>query len=195
MRTPSKTELSEIQALITGMPKYCASTSFVLAGQTYTSSALVQIATSLLAADSAKILAKAAYKAATAAEQKLFATDGLVIQELRQNIVLIFSNSPTTMADLQIAPRKTPKPLSSEALAAKAAKTRATREARGTTSKKDKAKLSGNVTGVNITPVVAGSASSAATPAPVAPPSAPTVSATPTASSSAGAGTGTVAHG
>lgn len=48
---------------------------------------------------------------------------------------------PTTLAALAIVPRKTPKPLSVEALAARTAKADATRKARGTTSKKQKAAI------------------------------------------------------
>ncbi len=115
--------------------------TFTLAGQTYTPTQVVQLATSLLAADNATVLAKAAYAEAVAAEKKLLATDGKVVQQLRESLALIFSNSPTTLADLQIAPRKTPKPLSTQVRAARGAKAEATRRARGTTSKKQKAAI------------------------------------------------------
>ncbi len=75
--------------------------TFTLAGQTYTPTQVVQLATSLLAADNATVLAKAAYAEAVAAEKKLLATDGKVVQQLRESLALIFSNSPTTLADLR----------------------------------------------------------------------------------------------
>ncbi len=48
---------------------------------------------------------------------------------------------------------ESPKPLSAEARAAATAKARATRKARGTTGKKQKSSITGDVTGVTITPV------------------------------------------
>jgi hypothetical protein len=65
-------------------------------------------------------------------------------------------------------------------LAARAAKAAATREARGTTSKKQKLAVKGNVTGVTVTPVTAPSAapSPSAQPASPAPAAAPTGTAT-----------------
>ena len=167
MATPKKQVLSEVQALSTAMPKYCANMTFVLGGTTYTAPSAVQIAAALLAADNATVQAKAAYKEALTAEKKLFAISVPVIRELRQNLELVFSNSPPTLADLQIALRKTPTPLTAQARAAKAAKAKATRLARGTTSKKQKATVSGNVSGVTITPVVIGAAPAAPAPVPV----------------------------
>jgi len=194
--TPTKqTRIAQIQALITGIPKYCASTTFALAGKTYTAPQAVQIATSLVAAASATVQALAAYKEALAAEQQLFATDGVVIREIRQSLELTFSNSPTTLADLKISPRKPPKPLTSEALAAKAAKAKATRLARGTTSKQQKAAVSGNVTGVTITPIVAAASAPQVAPAQGAASSVTTPSTTPAASSVAGAGGAIASHG
>jgi hypothetical protein len=55
-----------------------------------------------------------------------------------------------------------PKPLSAEARAAATAKARATRKARGTTGKKQKSTITGDVTGVTITPVVSASSVAAA---------------------------------
>jgi hypothetical protein len=54
---------------------------------------------------------------------------------------LTYCNSPTTLTAFDIQPRKSPKPLSTEARAAATAKARATRQARGTTSKKEKAAI------------------------------------------------------
>ena len=179
MSNSKKQQLSEIQTLVTGMPKYCASMSFTLNGVTYTSAQLVQMGTEILAADEATVQAKAAYKGAVAAEQSLLTTNHSVIEGLKQNLGLVFGNSPATLAGLGIVPRKKPAPLSSAALAAKTAKAEATRKARGTTSKKVKAAISGNVSGVTITPQL------------VAPmPSAPAAA---TASSIAAASTGTSA--
>jgi hypothetical protein len=73
--------------------------------------------------------------------------------------------------------RQAPLPRTSAQKAATAAKAEATREARGTTSKKEKSAIKGNVTGVNIVPITAPTAAPAqpvsapppATPAAAAP--------------------------
>jgi hypothetical protein len=167
--------------------------TFILAGTSYSATQATALVTSLLAADNAKALAKAAYQEAVQAEQKLLTTDGQVVRELRQNLVLIFSNSPTTLADLQVSLRKTPKPLTAAAQAAKEAKARATREARGTASKKQKATVTGDVTGVSITPTTTtGSAPPVTTPAAVA--TSPSVPAALPASVLAGTVNGTGTH-
>jgi hypothetical protein len=77
---------------------------------------------------------------------------------MRDNIATMFSNNTTTLAAFNLTPKKPRQPLSVEARAAATAKARATRIARGTESKK-KAEVSGNVTGVTITPVTNPSAS------------------------------------
>jgi hypothetical protein len=177
MPTASKaTQLSRIKSLSTSMPKYCAAMTFTVDGTTYTTPQVVQIADALLAADAATVQAKVSYESAEAAEKKLFSADAGILAGVRENLEVAFSSSPATLADLGVVPRKARKPLSPEALVAKAAKARATRGARGTTSKKQKATVHGNVSGVEITPIVTGSAAPATTASPpVAAPSAPSV--------------------
>jgi hypothetical protein len=66
-----------------------------------------------------------------------------------------FGNSPEVLADFGLAPKKARKPLTVEQQAAAKAKRESTRKARGTASKKQKAKVKGDVTGVTITPTTA----------------------------------------
>jgi hypothetical protein len=79
-----------------------------------------------------------------------------VIREARDVLALMYKGVPDKLDLLDIPLPKPRKPRTSEQLAATAAKIRATREARGTTSKKQKAQIHGNVTGVTITPVTSG---------------------------------------
>ena len=88
-------------------------------------------------------------------------------------VKLTYSESPDVLADFGLPPKKVRTPLTAEQQAAANAKREATRTARGTTSKKAKQAVKGNVVGVSVTPVVAGPpvvASSAAR----APPPSPT---------------------
>jgi hypothetical protein len=64
-----------------------------------------------------------------------------------------YGNSPDTLADFGLKPKKARKPLTAEQLAAKALKAKATRKARGTVGKKKKLAIVGDVTGVVVTPV------------------------------------------
>jgi hypothetical protein len=77
-----------------------------------------------------------------------------------------FGTSPDVMADFGLQPKKARAPLTTEQKAAAAAKRAATRKARGTTGKRKKLAVKGNVTGVDITPITT---SAASTPAQTAP--------------------------
>jgi len=159
---------AQYQALQVGMPKYCAALVVTIAGQTYTVPQLVALIASLLNASLAVAPAKGAWLAAAAANRAAEAASGEIVREAREVVALMFKNDPQTLGDLAIAPRKSPKPLSAEARAAANAKGKATRIARGTASKKQKALVSGNVTGVNIVPITSSAAPATAAPAPVA---------------------------
>jgi hypothetical protein len=189
MATTKQPTLAELQSLGTGIPKYCTGLTFLLAGTTYNATQALQVVTSFLAAENAVLLAKGNYKLALTARDTLMVSSGAIVRELREILVLNFSNSPPTMADLGVSARKLPKPLTAAALAARDAKAKATRLARGTTSKKQKATVAGNVTGVEITPIVTPGSSvpATATPAPVA--TVPSIA--PAASPGATSGTGT----
>jgi hypothetical protein len=75
-----------------------------------------------------------------------------------------FGNSPDILADFGLLPKKATTPLTVEQKAAAAAKSKATREARGTTGKKAKLAVKGNVTGVVVTPVTTPAATPASEP-------------------------------
>ena len=186
MGTSKKVEVSEVTSLTTALPTYCATMTFMVDGTTYTTPQVVQLGQGLLAAASAVVQAKAAYAEAVAHERKLQVTDGAILTVVRQNLAGAFASSPTTLAALGVTLRKKPTPLTPLALAARSAKAAATRKARGTTSKKQKATVTGSVTGVIITPVVSGATASASPPA-VSVPSQPSAV-------SAAAGTGGTSH-
>jgi len=130
--------LSQYRAIVAGIPTYCPNAVFILAGQTFTAVQAVAFVQTVLASVSAVATAKTAWTDAKAAEEQLFLHDGLTMKLMRENIASMFVNSTTTLAAFEIAPKKVRQPLSNEARAAATAKLRATRLARGTTSKKQK---------------------------------------------------------
>ena len=129
---------AQYQALVTGIPKYCTNTVFSIAGQTFTAAQAVALVQSLLDVSAATAAAKAAAKEAVTTEETTVTQNALLVRGIRESIALTYCNSPTTLTAFDIQPRKSPKPLSTEARAAATAKARATRQARGTTSKKEK---------------------------------------------------------
>ncbi len=88
-----------------------------------------------------------------------------------------FTTATAQLGDFGLQAPKARQPLPTEKRAAATAKLRATRAARGTTSKKQKLAIKGDVTGVTVTPIT--------TPAPSSPPVTPAGPAPAAAASSA----------
>ena len=180
-KTPTPLTLAEYRALVTGIPLYCPNAIFSFASQNLTAPQAVTLLTTLLDAASASATAKGAWKDARLAEVQVVTQNGAAAKEIRGNIASMFSNALNTLTAFEIAPRKVPAPLSAEARLAATAKMRATRAARGITSKKQKATLTGNVTGVTITPVTTPRATPAAASSSATAPSVSTLATTPAA--------------
>jgi hypothetical protein len=177
--TPSKEQIiQQYQKLASGLASVAPNGAFPYGGQIYTTQQIGVLIAAYLKTAVAVAPARAAWIEAAQVQEQVEATSGKILEGIRDVIGLAYATSPTTLGTLGIAPRKKPAPLSVEALAAAKAKAAATRAARGTTSKKQKALITGNVTGVNITPVVTPGptpAATAGTSAPVVPPAAQAV--------------------
>jgi len=169
--------LAQLQALIAGTQKHLPNGSFTIGGTVYTSASLIQVLGTLVTAMTARIAAATGAKDALATEQATQTTVGPVALAYKNLVLAAFTNASQTLADFGLAPRKVPAPMTTEERAAKAAKAAATRKARGTTSKKQKLAVSGNVTGVIVTPVTAPAAASPVSPetpvTPATPPAQP----------------------
>jgi hypothetical protein len=175
-RTKAST-LAQLQALITGLQKQFPNGQFTLGNTAFTTATLVQTLQSLIDAINAVNTAQANAKVAVAALGVTVAKVGPVVLALKRNLLAMFGNATDILALFGLEPKKAPAPRTGKEIAAAAAKAEATRIARGTTSKKQKLTVTGNVTGVSITPIT--------TPGPT-PPSAPPATATPTAAPSGG---------
>jgi hypothetical protein len=147
--------IAEYTAFAAKLPKYCPNTIFNFDGQSYTTPQVVTFIQTVLSITSAVTTAEGALKAARAAAAAAQAKEGVTVRGVRDIAALQFKSAPDVLTDLGITPRKAPKPLSSAARAAAEAKAKATRIARGTKGKKQKAAVTGNVTGVTIVPVTA----------------------------------------
>jgi hypothetical protein len=166
--------LAQVQALIAGIQKHFPNGNFTLGNTAFTTASLVQLLQSLADAMTALNTAQKSAKDALTTKVGTETKVEPVLQALRKFVLAAFSNAAQTLADFGIQAPKAPTPLTVEQKVAAAAKARATRTVRGTTSTKKKLAISGNVTGVTITPSTtpaspsptASNASSAPAPAP-----------------------------
>jgi hypothetical protein len=147
------TTLAQLQALITGLQKQFPSGQFTLGNTVFTTAALVQAFQSLIDAFNAVTTAQANAKVAVATLRATVAKVGPVIRALKNNLLGTFGNAADILALFGLEPRKAPAPRTGEEIAAATAKAKATRIARGTTSKKKKLAVTGNVTGIQMTPI------------------------------------------
>ncbi|MDP9002077.1 MAG: hypothetical protein M3O46_18445 [Myxococcota bacterium] len=161
------TALTRVQALIAGTQKHFPNGSFTLGNTAYTAEALIQALKSLENALVSLNTAHTSVKDAGMAFTAIQASVGPLVRDYTRFVAAAFSTAPPQLADFGLQPPKARKPLASDKRAAATAKMRATRAARGTTSKKRKLAVKGDVTGVEIKPVTSTPATS-----PVAPPAA-----------------------
>jgi hypothetical protein len=168
--------LARVQALIAGTQKHFPNGSFTLGSTTYTTASLVQVLQGLADAISSLNGAQASVKDGLAALVEAEAKVGPVVQAYKRFLLVAFTNTTPMLADFGLEPPKAREAKTGAERVAAAAKAKATRAARGTTSRKQKLAIKGNVTGVAVTPITAPPAippASAtlvpATPAPAAP--------------------------
>ena len=161
--TNKATETTQAQILLLGFQKHLANVaSLTLASVAYTPAQITAALQLLVSLRQAVEAAEAVAKAKLAAEEAQAPALLSLMAALVQYVKLTFSGSPDVLVDFGLKPKKAPTPLTAEQKAAANAKRKATREARGITTKAAKAAKTGNVVGVTITPVVAD-----ASPAPV----------------------------
>jgi len=144
---PSKASASaSVRALIAGTQKHTPNGSLTFGNTTYAASSLVQLLQGLLDAMTAHDAAQAKTKDVLLVLRDVVAKVGPVLRTYRRFLVATYGDATETLADYGLKPLKAKAPLTSDQKAAAAAKLRATRKARGTTSKKQKALIKGTVT-------------------------------------------------
>ena len=158
--------LAHVQAIIAGTQKHFPNGSFTLGTVTYTSASLVQVLQDLVSAMQARNVAETGAKDALTTVQATQAKVGPILRAYERLVLVTFAGATQTLADFGLAPPKARTPLTAQQLAARAAKAKATRIARGTTSKKQKLAVKGDVTGVVVTPVTLPTAATPASPVP-----------------------------
>jgi len=137
--------LALVQAVIAGTQKHTPNGSLTFGNATYTVASLVQTLQGLAAAMTALNVAQAGAKDAMTALVGVKATVGPTLRDYRRYLIATYGNATQTLADYGLEPPKARAPLTSQQKAAAADKLLATRKARGTTSKKQKATIKGVV--------------------------------------------------
>jgi hypothetical protein len=174
--TPNKaTALARVQALMAGTQKHFPNGSFTLGNTAYTTDTLVQALQGLEHALIVLNAAHASVKDAGVALRSIEAKVGPLMRDYKRFVLATFSTATQQLADFGMQPPKARKPIDSQKRAAATAKMRATRTARGTTSRKKKLAVKGDVTGVLVTPITHAGSASSPTAAPAGP--APTTTA------------------
>jgi hypothetical protein len=147
--------LAQVQALIAGTTQHFPNGSFTIGGTVYTSASLVQVLQGLASAMTAQRAAQAGARDALAAEHAAATQVGPILLAYKRLVLAAFANTAQTLVDFGLGPPRARTPLTTEQLATRAAKAKATRVARGTMSRKQKLAVKGDVTGVVVTPVTA----------------------------------------
>ena len=147
------TALARVQALIAATQKHFPSGQFTLGNTAFTTATLVQTLQSLADAFTALDAAHASVKDGVAALRATDAKVGPVIRAYTSFVRATFSDAAAQLGDFGLQAPKARQPLATDKRVVAVAKQKATRAARGTTSKKQKLAVKGDVTGVIVTPV------------------------------------------
>ncbi len=163
-----KTVTTVAAGILPGLQKHFPTASQLLGfgGGTTVAQATSKLDT-LIGNRTAVTTAQAAVRTAVASENSQLPALIAFLDALEAFIRLNFEDNATVLADFDLAPPKARTPMTAEAKAIAKAKAKATREARGTTTKKAKQAIKGNVSATLV--VTPDAAPAAATPAPAAP--------------------------
>jgi hypothetical protein len=149
------TQISRDEALIAGVEKHLSGVTLTLSGQALTTKQIVSELQDLIDAANAVEPARAAWQAAVAAEKAQQASSQEFLVALRQAVLAMFRSQPDVLADFSLtAPKKRPKLTSAQA-ALNAARSKATRVARGTLGPVARQQIKGNVSSIQIVPQTA----------------------------------------
>jgi hypothetical protein len=170
--TPSRAaQLAMLAKLIDGLKKHEQTVqSLVIAGQSYKTTDLVTVLQARYDAANAVLQTKAAWQNAVKADHDEREKTGVFVSGLRQSLLVVFAGAIDDLSDFGLVPRKTTV-LTPDQRVAAAQKAKATRAARHTMGKVQKAQIKGVVTAPATSPSSPAPAPSAA---PVTPSMTPT---------------------
>jgi hypothetical protein len=136
-----RSSLDQDTLVIEGVQKHLMSQSFIVGDKPCTAQDVVNVFQSRITTGRAAVSDKAAWQAAVKADREQRAQTAVFVRAFR-NIVLGMFHDPSTLADFGLSPRKsTKRTVATKSVAI--AKNEATRKARSTMGKKQKAKVKG----------------------------------------------------
>jgi hypothetical protein len=143
---PTKaTALAGVLALIAGIQKHFPTGSLTVGNVVFTTAALILLLQGQADAMTAQTTAQKTADDAMTALRALQTKNGPTIQALKDLLLAQFGSASQTLADFGLTPHKARAPLTVAQKAAAAAKSKATRAARGTAGPKAKLAIKGTV--------------------------------------------------
>jgi hypothetical protein len=131
------------QQLLSGLEKNLSkSGALVLRGEKHTAGEIISVLQSRIDAAERVKLAKAAWLNEVEQERTLLGQTDPLISDVRKYVSVVHGSSLEVLAEFGLTPAK-PRVLTTDEMAAKVAKTKATREARHTMGKRQKARVHG----------------------------------------------------
>lgn len=145
-KSTSKATLQQrLRALVAGTQKHFPNASLTFGGATHTAAELVQLFQSLDDSTTVMDAAKAKWQDTLKAQRDVRANVRPAMQAYATHLVSLFGSAVEPLADFGLTPRKAPALRTAEQKANAAAKRKATREARHTMGKRQKAGIKGTV--------------------------------------------------
>jgi hypothetical protein len=134
------------QKMIVGLQKHEQTlTSLVIGGTTYKTADIITVVQTLVNSAQTVVSSRATWQANVIADENARTKNKTFMSGLRQSLLVAFSSSVDVLADFGMTPRKTPAARTPEEKAEATAKALATRAARHTLGKKQKAQIKGTV--------------------------------------------------
>ena len=139
-------QLTAEQRLIVGLQKHEQTlTSLVIDGTPYKTADVITVVQTLVDSAQAVVSSRATWQANIIADENARAKNKTLMSGLRQALLVAFGSSIAVLADFGMTPHKTPAARTPEEKAQATAKALATRTARHTMGKKQKAQIKGTV--------------------------------------------------
>ena len=162
-------------SLVAGIQKYVPNAAVYVSG---VSTPAAQVATKIqsrIDAANAVLTAEAAWHGSVKTSQTTEASTDAYVIGARQTVLAMFASQPTVLAEFSVSPRKAPAPRTAAQKVVSAAKAKATRAARHTMSAKQKAAISGSLTGPVVVPLDGSASTVSPAPQSATPPAAPAI--------------------
>ena len=143
-KSTRQSAVDQDKALIAGIQKFLMGQPLIIGKQSYQPQDLIKVLQARVTTGQGIIDARTAVTAAIKADQAERTTTGALVRGFRTIVIGMFSELPDTLAVFGLKPRKSTKK-TVQVKATAVAKTQATRKARGTMGKKQKARIIGKV--------------------------------------------------